>query len=463
MHAAREAGDGAVILMRRDYIYTDDISYPNIGNNAGERVLDLGGYTIYDRHTYSGGLFSLIAKSSNKSTSLVVENGSIYLTGSPLISFGEFNSSVDGVRHSILLRDLYIGLEAGATTKYLLASRANPTLDIKYSITLESCTLDYTGASSGMTLVALGSKEGALTVEADGCRFVTENAIDSESIIPKMNMTLYNSFVYNVYIPVRSSISYITLDGVMYSELSELSLRLVDGEMHYVLSLPVAVNRAGLEVELCVAITLDSGVVAKGSWQISAVKHLGDLTGTGNDTATALAKDALAYIRSAYLYDKEGDEAEAQIVVSLIDEIIGEDWIASSQPDTTLPKADSTDGVYSVAMKLGAEAAFLLYLDDGYNVGDFDIRVGDYSPRTEVCNDGERVYIKVDLYAYQMTETVEYSIKGTDISGEYNIRAYYDFALDYGDQELVDLVTRLWSYSERARAYRDECLAGEGE
>ena len=58
------------------------------------------------------------------------------------------------------------------------------------------------------------------------------------------------------------------------------------------------------------------------------------------------------------------------------------------------------------------------------------------------------------MYAYAMADTITYSIKGTDIKGEYNIKAYYEFALTKGEA-LANLTERLWKYAESANAYRE--------
>ena len=69
-----------------------------------------------------------------------------------------------------------------------------------------------------------------------------------------------------------------------------------------------------------------------------------------------------------------------------------------------------------------------------------------------------RTYIRVSVYAYAMTNTVSYTIEGTDISGAFNLKAYYDFALEENDAKLISLVERLWKYSESARNYRAEAI-----
>ena len=51
-----------------------------------------------------------------------------------------------------------------------------------------------------------------------------------------------------------------------------------------------------------------------------------------------------------------------------------------------------------------------------------------------------------------MLENVTYTIDGTDISGEYNLSAYLEFAR--GDAALESLVLRLMKYAESADAYR---------
>ena len=60
--------------------------------------------------------------------------------------------------------------------------------------------------------------------------------------------------------------------------------------------------------------------------------------------------------------------------------------------------------------------------------------------------------ILVYTYAYAITDTVTYTVEGTDIVGEYNLAAYLAFAGTQGDA-LTNLVKALWQYSDAAKAY----------
>ena len=78
----------------------------------------------------------------------------------------------------------------------------------------------------------------------------------------------------------------------------------------------------------------------------------------------------------------------------------------------------------------------------------------------EVCTkeDGT-VYFVVTTYAYGISENITYSITGTDITGEFNIKTYYEFAKTLNDDALVSVVERLWKYSESAKAYKIEATS----
>ena len=64
------------------------------------------------------------------------------------------------------------------------------------------------------------------------------------------------------------------------------------------------------------------------------------------------------------------------------------------------------------------------------------------------------------MYAYEISEDIAYSVDGTEISGEFNIKAYYEFAKTQNDDALVSIVERLWKYSESANEYRLDAISG---
>ena len=85
--------------------------------------------------------------------------------------------------------------------------------------------------------------------------------------------------------------------------------------------------------------------------------------------------------------------------------------------------------------------------------GEYSFTVGGAAVTPEVKTNKDGVtYLVVRLAAYRMLDTVEYAIADTEISGEYNLSAYLEFAAS--DPALENLVLRLMKYAESAEVYR---------
>lgn len=111
-------------------------------------------------------------------------------------------------------------------------------------------------------------------------------------------------------------------------------------------------------------------------------------------------------------------------------------------------------------MELSSAPCFVIYVKDGYTPEQYDFAIAGKRPEWTVGVDGEgRTYISINVYAYAMTETLTWGVADTGEYGEYNLKAYYEFALSSEDQKLVDLVERLWKYCESALEYRNSVLA----
>lgn len=462
MHGARYAGDGSVILMRADWTYTDSISYPNIGNNTGTVTLDLGGFTIYDKHTYSGGLFILRSKSStpNGENTLVVKNGKILALANPVVSFLQHSATVTDVTLNIDFEQVDFGYLEGATVKSLLTSTANPTLDLYWNVSLTDCTVDLvTNAPAGAKLLASGGKAGAVTVTASGLTFLGSNAIDGSAVIPKHSVTLYSDFLYNVYVPAVSGITAIGFGTDEYTDLSALNIVFIDGAPYYHLEKRVNPFGAYDGIELTVSLTLADGSTATGSWQIGVIPYLEGIVKNDGGVNKTLASDMLAYISAAYgFFAPESEEAKA--VKALVDGLLTDGYNEANKPSTDVEAKQQTDGLSSAALMLDYRPAFVFYPEvDGegnllYSADSYKFTVGGRTVSAEVEVDGDgKTYLAVRAYAYLMTETVAYTIDGTDISGEFNLKAYLDFAKGESDS-LVTLVERLWKYSESAAEYK---------
>ena len=444
MHGARSAGDGAIILMRRDWTYTDGVSYPNIGNNNGTVTLDLGGFTIYDKHTYIGGLFVLRSKANPKTNTLIVKNGDIMIGHqNSLVSCIEHSTSITDTVLNLVLEDLTIGYMDEGTTNVVIVRDYKPTNNLGYNITVKDCTIDLTNAPDNAKLVDLGT--GVVNVEFDCLKVV-----GGPKAPIKHSVSLYTDFLYTVYVPA-DGVSYIELAGVRYDDLTALESETFDGVKYYKLS--IRINPFGAYDTVILTVGGDEDE----THEIGIISYVKTVAQDTNPVNSTLAKDMLSYIAAAYSFFAPNSR-EAGEVAALVTEILGEGYDADNAP-TPREKKQSITGLDAAALMIDGAPAFVFYPEtdaDGnlvYAVDKYFFTVGGVAVTPEVKTNKDGVtYLVVRLAAYDMLDTVEYAIADTEISGEYNLSAYLDFAAS--DPALEALVLRLMKYAESAEAYR---------
>ena len=179
------------------------------------------------------------------------------------------------------------------------------------------------------------------------------------------------------------------------------------------------------------------------------------MAGNYTNTVKALAKDIVSYVRSVYVYE-DLDKA----TIARLTAIIGEDYDYESVPDTSCAAIQNTPGLSSASLELRDAPTFRFYIDGSYDASLYRFTVNGIRVDSEILVDTDgRVFIRVAPYAHSIATTVSYTIVGTDISGSFNLKAYYNYALTLDDANLVSLVERLWKYSESAKAYKIEATS----
>ncbi len=500
----------SVVLMRRDF-HAEGYQN-NLSNNPNILVFDLGGYTLTVGS--KSGAFCNTAKHST-TTTVTIKNGAVllddyhfltfdssaggagkvfnftfedltfeYAEGAAVSSPYKFNTVVGAFELNLTFTDCTFKLDSNCPAGSLILAAAIEGIDLDVKVSggniiadsLEDINISnalsnitftrnenneymtvtlplgvsaptsvFTTDLGEMTLVCLGT---------DGGYAVYYLRDESKLISPKASLTLYSDFVYNLYIPATDFVVAITLDGVVY-ELDGLDTVEVQGVEYYCIAKRIAVGKACDEFTLIIEMQVFEGKTHTASWTLGIIPYVQNLLdGNYTDTVKTLARDILSYIRAVYTYAGL-DEKD----VARIDAIIGENYDDSIKPDTDVDAAFDVDGLSSAALELGDAPSFRFYIDGNYDVAAYRFTVNGNAVKGEVMTDGERTYIRVSLYAYAMTDTVSYTIDGTDISGEYNLKSYYDFAKAEGSATLVRLVERLWKYSESAALYKAEVTA----
>ena len=289
----------------------------------------------------------------------------------------------------------------------------------------------------------------------DGTTYVVVEAKeDNSKFNPMSNITLHSQLVYNVYIPALDQVKEVVLDGNTITDFSIFEVIDVDGKQYYKLPVYLGVAEAMRDITLKMTAVNDAGKTGTGTWTLSIGAYATSLiNGNYTEVEKTLIKDLLSYIRSAYVYDDYVNETNnSASVVALIDAIIGTDYNQTSAPNTNIETKEETEGLRSASLQLGNAPTFEFQVGSGYTVDQYEFFVGGKKVDFTYQTVGKRTYMYVTLYAYELTETISYKIVGTDITGEYNIKAYYDGVA--GEEDVIDtLIERLWKYSESAKAY----------
>ena len=457
--------------------------------------------------------FACIKRAVN--SCITFENGNIVVGDSPFITIGATSSKGAGYSINFTFRNVNFSLADGATTDVMTVKPISSTVSGRSEIIYENCSFDLGNASGSIAIFESGHEDGNLTTSVkvkggkiitngssvsicristggtllfdrstDGCYTVfdlpkgaaapnellnledgspatffksgSESGRDTYTLLPESfkdfevysDADICSGLVYTLYVPVKNLAS-ISVGGVNYS-LSALKLTEWNGVECYTVPIHVMVTEAG--VRLPVRILLNDGAE---SFTVNMAICLLDyfektVAENANEDLTLLCKDALAYIRSAYEYASDNPD-ERERVIAEINRILGDGY--TTDTPTADEKAQSTAGLYSATLLLEENPSFIFCFDEGFDASDFTFSVDGVKVDCVRFTDAEgREYIKLTLPVYAAAERITYTARGGEISGEYNLRAYYEFALTQ-DMGLSELIRSLYKYSESAKAY----------
>ena len=268
--------------------------------------------------------------------------------------------------------------------------------------------------------------------------------------VPKMSLTLDENLILNIYVPNVNFLIDFTLDGKASSEY-DIKNVVIQGENYYLISVPLSASEGARDVVLCVNIEVGDKT-ANGTFTFSILKYASKVLNNGTEVEKQLVSDILSYIRAAYNYFKPGT-AETTDINNSIDAIIGADYDATSPYEAEGNVASPTT-LKGATFSLDSTPALKLYLPEGADASKYSFKINGRTVEFVTESDSYGTYAKIDLYAYQMCETVTYYVDGTE-SGSYHIASYHAWAETQNNEALVTLVERFWKYAQSARDYKN--------
>jgi len=323
---------------------------------------------------------------------------------------------------------------------------------------------------NGLTVVlpesaaAPDTSDTYITAEGVECVFVKASETDGNanySLYPKVmvgykiktSVTLYSNFVYNIYIPEANfNKAYIGNDEVA------VALVTIEGENYYHVAVNLPVANSLNDIKLTVR--LNSGdTTVDANWTLSVLNYAKSIVnGSYDEVTNNLVKDMLVYASAAYTYFGEDLEEKAAEISTLLD-----GYTKDMPTETTAVNTTSKTYFSDVVISLDEVPSFRFYLTDGYTADDFTFKVGTRNVEATLSEDGK--YLEITMYAYMMLDTVSYTVTdkttNTEVTEQYNLYSYYEFAKTLNDANLVSVVEGLIKYSASAADYRKSVIAAD--
>ncbi len=504
--------NNTVLLVRDDH--TSTASSANL-YNVKYITIDLNGKTL-TRGSYH--LFNLSGRNNTKFTAnIIIKNGTLNTAHSvnPPISFNSNNKQNVEAKFNVICENVTFTSASNHSGALVLTAFSDGTYGVDYNMVFNGCTFD---ASKGSITHLFGMADGSgnkfdVHVTVNGAKVVANKYIELATFSPervegegspdtlkigegtfamvlpkdatapsvnsvyttvngvecvfvkssenggyvnyslypkvmlgykiKTSVTLYSNFVYNIYIP-EQSFNKAMIDGVD----ATATLIEIDGVNYYHVAVNIPAPESLSDIKLTVV--LNSGnTTVDATWTLSVLKYAKSvINGSYNDTTNTLVKDMLVYASAAHTYFENALNTDKASEVTAL--LAG---YSKAMPEGEAKKPSGNTYFKEIAVYVGEVPSFRFYLADGYTAEDFSFKVGTRSVDAALSADGK--YFEVTMYAYMMLDDVTFTVKGTDVSGTYNLYSYLDYAKNVvKDANLVAIVEGLMKYSVSAKAYR---------
>ena len=310
-------------------------------------------------------------------------------------------------------------------------------LTVKNSNTLPTAT-----ANGGeLVFVKISEENGNVTYR------LRPIAVSNVKYAPKMSITLANSFIMNVYVPMDCTKEF-TFNGTTYNAANNFGgvTEILDGATYYLVTVALGSSEAGREMKLKSKI-VSGDVSATATFTFSIPKYAAKLYTNGNAVEKMLAQDVLAYVREAYVYfgTDHNSEDEIKRVKSLIDSVIGEYIATPTVTGTTVKISQVTE----VTLNLDAKPTIRFYVTDT----SLEFYLDGKKLNTVADTDDNGTYVELDVYAYVFAKTISYGD-----GGSYHISDFIAGASGTAHEALVKAFVK---YVESAADYRESVIAAD--
>ena len=190
LQTGKSAGDGAVVVLRRDYVFSGG-QYNNLSQVNGTLTIDLNGFTF--TAASSNNIFNAQAKTSYESI-VVIKNGTLLAKNTQFVKFSSYQAvAYTAVKDfTIVFEDLNIGFAPGASTStgmfcYVSAKASDPVAH--GFIKVIDCNIDLvTNAPTTVALFNTSDPAGRIDVNIsiEGST-ITANSLSGVSLVKKLS------------------------------------------------------------------------------------------------------------------------------------------------------------------------------------------------------------------------------------------------------------------------------------
>lgn len=327
------------------------------------------------------------------------------------------------------------------------------TIEANETLALSTLTLSTEESDFGVTMCTV-SEAYCSVLDEPTLSLYTAAAptLTFDGAVVGHNVVITDTLTYNVYFNTDSKIASIEFGGVSYDFNSLANKQF--GEVTYKRFSFTTVAKDAFRM-YSITVTLEDGSLAV--YDVNIRHYLEQLYETGKDESEkTLAADMLSYLAASMIYFyTDADAGRVNGAIAVRNNVLGADYDASNpsyELDGAIAAEYTDSGMAGAGMNLAEKPTFYFVAAKGYEnetpVFMMDGEVVSFIKATE----GERTIYYLSFSPIDLTGTVSWTVG--DKSGAFNLRTFYDYAKNTAkDENLINLVERLYRYSESVKNY----------